>query len=453
MLRRVVSMGISLLVILSFAQAPDTLWTKTYGGSAIDIGYSVRQTADNGLIVVGITQSFGAGGSDVYLIKTDVNGDSLWTRTYGDSSSDAGYSVEQTNDGGYIISGGTHSFGVGGSDVYLIKTDSAGDTSWTRTYGTVNHEDGRSVQQTYDGGYIVGGWTGYQTGNADFLLLKTDENGDTLWTQTFNGESEDLCYAVRQTADSGFIMVGTAAYGSGHANLFIVRTDRNGDTLWTKTYGGNAGEHGRSVQQTMDGGFIITGWTGSFAVYGEDVWLLKTDAYGDTLWTRTYNRSLNDRGEEVQQTCDGGYVIAGMTAQMPWVTAWWDVYVLRTDSLGTRLWHRCFGHLEADDWGYSVEQTSDSGYVITGHKFMNPGRDLWIIKLASDMALEEEQSKTVKDIGFGPTIVRGPLRLPEGKSCKVFDITGRVVAPDRIAPGVYFLQVDEKIVQKIVKIR
>ncbi|RKX68987.1 hypothetical protein DRP53_09495 [candidate division WOR-3 bacterium] len=262
---------------MAFAQ-PDTLWTRTYGGTRDDWGYSVQQTTDNGYIIVGETGSYGAGSTDVYLIKTDADGDTLWTRTFGGTGRDYGYSVRQTTDGGYIIAGWTFSYGAGGGDVYLIKTDANGDTLWTRTFGGQDCDCGWSVQQTTDNGYIIVGTTfGYGGGRADVYLIRTDADGDTLWTRTFGGVDDDYGYSVQQTSDNGYIITGyTKSYGVG-GDLYLIRTDADGDTLWTKTFGGPAGDCGWSVQQTTDNGYIITGVTTSYGAGENDVYLIKTE--------------------------------------------------------------------------------------------------------------------------------------------------------------------------------
>jgi len=318
-----------LLVSTSLALEPgDTLWTRTHGGRGGQYGRSVQQTSDGGYIIAGRT-TFGAGSYDVYLLRTDSSGDTLWTRTYGGSESDEGYSVRQISDGGYIIAGVTESFGAGLSDVYVLKTDSSGDTLWARTYGGSREDRSYSVQQTSDGGYIIAGYTNsFGVGLTDVYLVKIDSSGDTLWTRTYGGRASDWGYSAQQTSDGGYIIAGrTESFGAGLSGVYLVKTDSSGDTLWTRTYGGSDYDVGYSVRQTPEGGYIIAGVTHSFGAGSGDVYLLKTDSSGDTLWTRTYGGSSDDRGYSVQRTSNGGYIIAGGTQSFG--AGGWDVYLIR----------------------------------------------------------------------------------------------------------------------------
>lgn len=230
-----------------------------------DFASVVRQTADGGYIFIGKTSSWSAGGGgEIYVVKTDDKGDTLWTQVYGGTGTDDGDDIQQTTDGGYIITGNTSSFSAGiWRDVYLLKITSTGVVQWSRAYGKAGETDyGMSVQQTIDGGYVVGGYTrSYGAGDYDMYLIKTDVNGDTLWTKTYGGTGKDRCYSVQQTTDTGFVLVGvTESYGVDPLNsydVYVVKTDANGDTLWTKTYGGIWGDYGQDIKLTTDGGYII----------------------------------------------------------------------------------------------------------------------------------------------------------------------------------------------------
>ena len=178
-----------ILILLLFFSVPAQAWERIYGGSEVEKGYSVQQTSDGGYIIAG-----GSSPGDVYLIKTGASGDSIWTRTYGGSEDDGGYSVQQTSDEGYIIAGWTFSFGAGSYDVYLIKTDASGDTIWTRTYGGSDVDVGESVQQTLDGGYIIAGYTrSFGAGRGDVYLIKTDADGNSGGVE----EAKEAKYAPR----------------------------------------------------------------------------------------------------------------------------------------------------------------------------------------------------------------------------------------------------------------
>jgi len=382
------------LVSTAVALEPgDTLWTRTHGGSSYDRGRSVQQTTDGGYIIAGHTYSFGAGYWDVYLLKTDSSGDTLWTRTYGGRLDDYGKSVQQTSDGGYIIAGETYSGAA--HDVYLVKTDSRGDTLWTRTYGGWHYDLGHSVQQTSDGGYIVAGATkSFGAGEYDVYLLKTDSCGDTLWTRTYGGSDNDYGHSVQQTSDGGYIIAGTTmSFGAGGNDFYLLKTDSCGDTIWTRTYGGREWDYANSVQKTSDSGYIIVGWTISFGAGSADVYLLRTDSSGDTLWTRTYGGSYWDEAHSVQQTSDGGYIIAGETESFG--AGGGDVYLLKTNSSGDTLWTRTYGGTH-NDWASSLQQTSDGGYIIAGStwSFGAGLDDVYLIRAAGDaVGVDDQESE------------------------------------------------------------
>ena len=354
-------------------------WETTFGGTYLDMGYSVQQTSDGGYIITGFTfVDFGNGGDDLYLIKTDDNGNELWNKIFGGTNDDFGYSVQQTTDGGYIITGSTESFGNGDFDVYLIKTDGNGNELWNKTFGGTEYDWGYSVQQTSDGGYIITGTTeSFGNGNTDIYLLKTDGNGVEQWSKTFGGVSNDLGRSVKETTDGGYIITGiTTSFGNGGDDVFLIKTDSNGNELWYKTFGGTNDGGGFSVQQTTEGGYIIAG---SLSSGDDDVYLIKTDDNGNELWNKTFGGIDNDWGYSVHQTTDGGYIVTGGTSSFG--NGNFDVYLIKTDDNGNKLWNRTFGGIN-NELGISVQQTNDGGYIITGRteSFGDGDDDVYLIK-------------------------------------------------------------------------
>lgn len=368
------------------AQGPDTIWTRTYGGASSDYGYSIQQTSDGGYVIAGTTFSFGAGSYDAYLIKTDANGEGQWARTYGGTGTDYGRSVQQTFDGGYVIAGYTNSSGAGDYDVLLIKTDSAGVEKWAYTYGGQADDRGRFVEQTLpDSGYIIAGYTEtVGAGGRDAFLVKTDGAGSLTWSEPYGGTDWDEAWSVRQTfPDNGYIVVGsTASSGAGLDDVYLVKTDEDGDTLWTRTYGGTSGDYGYQVEQTFpDSGYIITGNTYSFGAGDSDMFLVKTGTGGDSLWMRTFGGISTEYGYSVQQTSpEAGYIVSGSTRSFG--EGSFDVYIVKTDGIGWPIWSRTYGGA-AHDEGFCVRQTApDSGYVITGstRSFGEGVYDVYLLK-------------------------------------------------------------------------
>jgi hypothetical protein len=427
---------------------------RTYGGTGVDAGHSVQQVSDGGYVIVGSTCSFGSGGMDVYLIKTDSHGETLWTRTFGGNGDDCGYSLQQCRDGGYVIVGYTTSFGAGDKDLYLIRTNANGDTLWTRTLGGAGRDEGWSVRQIVDGGYVMAGQTtSFGADTDDVFLAKTDSLGDTLWTKTFGGADQDEGYSVQQTTDGGYIVVGfTLSFGTGSGDVYLVKTDTRGDTLWTRTIGGTGFDCGWSVQQTVDSSYLVAGQTNSRGAGSSDVYLVRTNSHGDTLWTRTFGDVDYDCGYLVKQTPDGGAVVAGMIRSASYYT--WDVCLIRTDANGDSLWSKTFGGAD-DDWGNSVGLTDDSGFAVAGYTgSYGAGGDVYLIKtdsLGNAAGLEEPLTRhPARPSRFlaRPNPFTSFARVPghETEHFVLSDVTGRQVSVckgDRVGaglrPGVYFL--------------
>jgi hypothetical protein len=263
----------------------DIIWAKQYAPNVDQAAYDIELTDVNNYVIIGYA-SVQSGSPYVYLFKTDQDGTLLWSRYFG-AGYDIGYSLCRTNDGGFAIAGRTDSFGYGSADVYVIKVNDSGAPQWTTTYGGAAYDEGRSIEQTSDGGYIIAGYSSsFGHGNADVYLVRTDENGDTLWTRTYGGPNLDKGYSVIQRDDGGFLITGvTASFGHGAYDLYLIRTKANGDTVWTKTFGGSDYEQGFSVARTIDGGYIIAGVNSSFDIYF-DVYIIKLNELGIITWTR-----------------------------------------------------------------------------------------------------------------------------------------------------------------------
>lgn len=329
--------GASDAYLIKTDSSGNVLWAKSYGDSYENYIYSVIQSADSGIVAVGYTQNTGTNSRDIYLLKTNLAGTLLWSKMIGWNGNDEGYSVKQTNDGGYIISGLANE--NGGVGAFLVKTDAIGDVTWTKKYDDVSSggyiEFGSAVEQTSDGGYIMAGQAenSFCAGGSDMYLTKTDSSGMIQWNKLYGGLDQDFAYSVKQTTDGGYIMAGyTLSFGTGNEDVCLVKTDSNGDTLWCKTFGGALRDYTYSVAEASDSGFILTGYTESFGGGGNDYYLIKVNVNGVLQWSKTFGGNSDERAFEVKRTTDGGYIIAGYTDGFGLDAT--SFYVVKTDSMG-----------------------------------------------------------------------------------------------------------------------
>jgi hypothetical protein len=309
-------------------------WNKTYGGTNTDTQNAMCQANDGGFALLGGSMSFGAGGFDIWVVKTDSNGVMQWNKTYGGAKNDLGFYVIQTDDTGYAIAGVTSSFGAGSNDGWLIKTDANGNIQWNNTYGANGRDVAYSLVAASDGGYALGGYTeSFGAGGQDFWIVKTDSSGAIQWNKTYGGTGNDTGMLLRQTTDGGYAIVGyTNSFGAGSTDIWLVKTDVNGIMQWNKTFGGTGIEQGIHVLQTIDGGYAIIGLTDSFGAGGQDFWFVKTDSNGVMQWDKTYGGNSTDAGWSLIQTSDGGYALAGNTESFG--AGGKDFYVIKTDGDG-----------------------------------------------------------------------------------------------------------------------
>jgi hypothetical protein len=358
-------------------------FNKTFGGVYNDIAKAIQQTSDGGYILAGDTKSFGSGLEDVWLIKTDSNGNKVWDKTFGGSNSDLAFAVQQTSDGGYILAGITYSYGAGCGDAWLIKTDSDGNKIWDKIFGGVYDDYAFAVQQTDDGGYILaGGTNSYLIGYENAWLIKTDSEGNKVWDKIFGGSNFTLAFAVQQTSDGGFVLAGVnnTPQVSSYGNAWLTKTDSNGNMVWEKTFGGSKDGRAQSVQQTNDGGYILAGYTNSYGAGYYDVWLIKTDKNGNKVWDKTFGGIDGEYANAVQQTSDGGYILAGYTDS--YGSGGYDAWLIKTYANGNMVWNKTFGGSMLDI-AYAVQQTSDGGYILAGLgncSYESGNGDAWLIK-------------------------------------------------------------------------
>ena len=347
-------------------------WARTYGTSEDECAYSIQQTSDGGYIVAG-----GARYNDFWILKLSSSGKIEWQQTYGGSNSDRAYSIQQTNDGGYIVAGQTESFGTGSSAILILKLSSGGDIEWQKTYGEALLHGAYSIQQTNDGRYIVAGVTiPPWPGEGDTWILKLNPVGDIEWQKIYGLGGSDRAYSIQQTNDGGYIVAGeTNPSWTGEGDTWILKLNPMGDIEWQKIYGGSGSESARSIQQTNDGGYVVAGaGSGDFLV-------LKLASDGTIEWQKTYGGSGSARS--IQQTNDGGYIVTGETRSFGAGNV--DIWVLKLASDGMIEWQKTYGGSQLDE-ASSIQQTGDGGYIVAGSTdTYGAGKgDFLILKLSSN---------------------------------------------------------------------
>ena len=315
----------------------DTLWTKTYGGTGNDVGYAIKKTSDNGFIVAGYTMSQGAGQSDVYLIKLNSVGAEQWTQTFGGVNADIGYAVEQTVDDGFIISGYTESFGEGLEDVYLIRTDSLGVLVWENPYGSSCRELSYAVKETSTGDFILTGITTGEGGTAWMVhVVKVSSNGSLVWSKSYDfslhpNNKLRYGYSIIENDIQEYVLTGSVGMGGiGDAQAFILKLSQSGTINSSTVYTWNSGDcYGYSLLQTGDGGYIV----GGTMAFGFPT-LMKLNSMGTGEWAMSYlngGASYGGNGYSANITTDGGYAILGYHVS---ASADTSMYLIKTDSVG-----------------------------------------------------------------------------------------------------------------------
>ena len=424
-------------------------WQKCLGGTIDDYIYGIQQKRDGGYVMAGETSSNNDdvlgnhGCSDIWVVSLDLNGSMQWQECLGGNSSDVAYSVQQTSDLGYVLVGATSSSNGdvsgnhGSSDAWVVKLDSNGALLWQKCLGGSGWDEGRDIQQTTDGGYIVAGVTwsndGNVTGNhgsSDAWVVKLDSKGALLWQKCLGGSGWDEGRDIQQTTDGGYIVAGVTwsndgdvSGNHGSSDAWVVKLDSNGSLLWQKCLGGSSSDGANSVQQTRDEGFIVAGETESndgdvSSNHGSsDAWVVKLDSNGSLLWQRCLGGSDNEYAYSVQHTTDGGYIVAGGTwsndGDVDGNHGNEDLWMVKLQSNGTMLWQKCLGGSDYEE-AHCIIQTKDGGYVAAGYtqsdngdvSVSHGGSDAWVVKLSG-----------LSNPPGDPAILSGPNSVITGIIC------------------------------------
>jgi len=396
------TIGASIVVLLlliplavSADKAPRADWARDLGGNREEIFYDVIQTSDGGYAAAGMTRGMSSS-DDVYVVKFSTSGDVEWEQNYGGAKKDAAKSIRQTTDGGYIIGGWTSSFNVGVKDFYVLKLNPSGELEWDKTIGSSQTDQCEAVIQTMDGEYIAVGqsWKSIQEGNM--YMIKMDAAGNVLWEKPMGGGLEDGAYDVQQTADHGYIVAGyTRSATDGRYKMFIVKTNPEGKKEWSRDFGHGSDDKALSIEQNRDG-YIVSGYSKS-QVSLSDVYLVEIDLDGHMVWEKTFGSSNTDEVvNSIKKTSDGGYILAGKTNQYTYGA--YDIYLLKLDRDGNEQWSQVFGG-ENDDFGYSVAQSSDGSYIVAGQtKSLGTGGNAYIIKTEAPASSQTATNGAQQDI-------------------------------------------------------
>lgn len=369
------------LYFLALTFITETLFNKTYGSNGSDRGVEIIQARDGNYMIVG--NSTGPSGDlDVYLIKLDHEGDKIWEHTYGGNEDDNGWSVKETNDNGFIITGFTKSYGAINNDIFLLKVDNIGNEEWIKTYGMDGDDIGWALDITADGNFIIAAQTNsFGAGDLDAYLLCTNASGDSLWSRTYGGPQVDRVFSITQTKNGEIAMAGiTYSFGAGDRDAYLILTDPAGNLKWQRTYGGPGYDNAHHVITNKLGNLILTGYGDHFSIYGKrDIFLKEIDTQGNEIWSNSFGGGDHDHGINVIQTSNNGYLITGYT--FSYGEGALDAYTVKTDEKGQQIWYKTFGGAYNDS-GYCAIQDQNGNYVLTGRTFDmdNSISDLMVIK-------------------------------------------------------------------------
>jgi len=385
------------------AQVTDRFFQFTFGGGKKDILYNTIEANDKGFISVGYTESFGAGNFDMYLIKNDSLGNMEWSRTYGGIKEDYGRSIVKSSDGkGYMLLGYSNSFsGNNYFDIYLVKIDFKGDTLWSKNYGLDRSEYGYTIIPTKEGGYMLLGEVINNINgdkNADIMLIKVSESGQFEWSKIYGGNLTDYLYSIEQLADGTFLLGGeTNSFGAGEWDFLAVKMKEDGTVTMAKTYGGLKTDYGRFAISGKDGGVLLGGNSFNYGAGDMDFVLMYTDKEGVIQWSQSYGETGTEYMLDIAKNGDDGYLISGYSNSFG--AHGEDIYLLSIKNDGKFLWGKTIGG-DLGDYGVSILPTADQGVVITGNtkSFGVKSDDCFIFKVENKLSRNLCNSQIIRPV-------------------------------------------------------
>ncbi len=459
----------SLVGLLIHAQPPSKFYTRI-GGNGYDYGYDVKQTLDGGYIITGSTSSFGKGNTDVYLLKIDSMGQVNFQTSFGGANNESGKAVVQLVDSSYVIAGYTSSLGLGGYDIYVIKADKTGALIWQKTFGNAEWDFCNSMQATTDGGFILAGSTNsFGYGQADGYVIKLDGNGTEKWHKNFGGLENDEFKSVIQTADGGYLLAGqTKSYTDVNGDAWLFKLDMNGDSLWSKYYGGAKEDYFSGVIQLMDSNFGISGGTKSSSVNGNfETVLAKYDINGNVLFLSADPSTQTEYYNGLAQGLNGNIAHCGLTKN----SVFGNDALVDIASAGYGYVNFFSGGSTSSEEFFAISKTKDKGFIAVGktNGFDGVLDDVYIMKMDSVGRYEyslvgiNEQTNLSNNIELYPnpasnyiTLDLGMFENIEFLTYKTLSIDGRELFSDEIKNqktkievskynnGFYFIQISDK---------
>ncbi|NQV03393.1 MAG: T9SS type A sorting domain-containing protein [Bacteroidia bacterium] len=463
---------ILLLLVFPASSVSQVTFERNYGGTEDDIGRCVRQTIDNGYIICGYTKSFGAVNYDAYVIRTDELGDTIWTKSLGGPGFDAAYSLVITSDNGYLVCGTYLDPNKAHSDIWLVRLNADGDTLWTRHNYSTTNAAAYSVQLTSSDGFIITGTREDATGTGHMFLLETDADGDQLWAQDYPFWSTSGGNAVVTTNDDGFLICGYIdIYNpSWNRNLGMVKANNQGDTLWTRQFGGSAYEMGWSVCESASGGYLAAGYTTGFGAITGDAYIVKTTDQGVMEWQTHFGKTGLDIVYDITNTDDLSYIATGISGEQG--SEFQEAWLFKMDQSGDTIWSHSYGGYRKS-YGYSVMQTTDAGYVFCGSTNASGTNvyDVMLVKTTSDGLITTigNQPEGEPEVRVFPNPTEGlvTLELPlRSERIVITSLAGKILLDNPVsehqkltlnlhglASGLYLLKViynENTLVEKLV---